>query len=87
MLREGGTPETLLAGIFADIPHYTLEKGGLALACSCNRRRLERVVVSLGQQEIETLIAEHGAIEITCEFCRATYRFEKRELEEILTSS
>lgn len=84
ILREGGTPETLLAEIFSGIPHYTLEHSKLHLACSCSQRRLERVVVSLGRREIAALVAEHGDIEITCEFCRTAYRFEKGELETIL---
>ena len=64
--------------------YYTLEKGALNLACSCSQKRLERVVISLGPNEIRTLIAEHGDIDITCEFCRTTYHFEKKDLQTIL---
>lgn len=84
ILREGGTPESLLETIFTGIPCQQLETGALNLACSCSQRRLERVIISLGQQEIETLIAEHGDIDITCEFCRTTYHFGKEVLEDIL---
>jgi len=84
ILREGGTPESLLEMIFDGIPCQLLEMGGLNLACSCSRRRLERVVISLGSREIETLIEEQGDIDITCEFCRSTYHFKKKDLEAIL---
>ena len=85
-LRQGGTPETLMETIFADIPFFTLETGALNLACTCNQKRLERVIISLGSEEIESLIAEQGDIDITCEFCRSTYHFRKQELETLLRS-
>ncbi|MDQ5985051.1 MAG: 33 kDa chaperonin [Syntrophus sp. SKADARSKE-3] len=84
ILRNGGTPGTILEAIFGDTPLHTLEMGALNLACSCNQRRLERVVISLGPAEIASLIEEHGDIDITCEFCRTTYHFEKKELQAIL---
>jgi molecular chaperone Hsp33 len=84
ILRNGGTPETLLEAIFGDTPLHTLEKGALNLACSCNQKRLERVVISLGPVEIGSLIADQGDVDITCEFCRTTYHFEKKDLQEIL---
>ena len=84
ILRNGGTPETLMEAIFGDTPLHTLEKGALNLACSCNQMHLERVVISLEPVEIGSLIAEQGDIDITCEFCRTTYHFEKEALQTIL---
>jgi molecular chaperone Hsp33 len=84
ILRRGGTPETILESIFADIPYHRLEKGELNLACSCSQQRLERVVISLGRGEIETLMAEQEDMDITCEFCRTTYHFQRHDLEAIL---
>lgn len=84
ILRDGGTPESLLATVFADIPYHTLDKDELKLTCSCNQKRLERVIISLGREEIESLIEDLGDVDITCEFCRKTYHFAKWALEDLL---
>jgi molecular chaperone Hsp33 len=30
----------------------------------------------LGQSEVDSIIAEQGAVTVTCEFCRKPYRFD-----------
>ncbi|HKZ15969.1 MAG TPA: Hsp33 family molecular chaperone HslO, partial [Geobacteraceae bacterium] len=47
-LHEGGTPETLLESLFADIPFVALEKRELAFLCTCTREKIEQVLISLG---------------------------------------
>ncbi len=84
MLRSGHTPETILAMIFEDIPYHVLEKKALRLSCTCNRDRIERVVISLGSAEIAALIADPGEAVVTCEFCRSEHRFSRPELERLL---
>jgi len=83
MLRNGRTPETILATIYGDIPYRILEKKALALRCTCSRDRIERVLISLGPQEISALIADTGEAAVTCEFCRAAYHFPRQDLERL----
>jgi molecular chaperone Hsp33 len=59
-LREGGTPETLLESLFADIPFVTLEKRELAFLCTCTREKIEQVLVSLGSWELSDIIEREG---------------------------
>lgn len=84
LLRGGATPEQLLDLLFAGIPCDTLEKRALAFHCSCSRDRIERGLVSLGRQELAALLQQEGGAEVTCEFCRESYRFSRAELEELL---
>ena len=84
MMRSGKTPEDTLMAIFEGIPYHILDRRELVLDCACSRDRLERVLFSLGVDEITTLIKEHGGAEITCEFCRTQYHFSREELERPL---
>ena len=84
VLREGKTPEDLLGMIFEGIPYKTLEKKGLSFRCACSRDRIEEVLVSLGCAELRHLAQERGEAEVTCEFCRAVYRFDRLELERLI---
>jgi len=80
LLRGGSTPEGLLDFLFEGIPFTVIEKRVVAFACSCTRERIERVLISLGRQELDDLIAQQGGTTVTCEFCREEYRFTGDEL-------
>ncbi|MEN6319832.1 MAG: Hsp33 family molecular chaperone HslO [Syntrophaceae bacterium] len=83
-LRSGKSPEDMLEIIFEGIPYHILEKKEIVLACTCNRERIERVLISLGTKDIAAMIDEQGEAEVTCEFCRTRYHFTREELEHLL---
>jgi len=84
LLRQGETPEQLLERLFEGIPCDTLEKRAVAFACSCSREKIERVLISLGRDELGNMLETQGEAEVTCEFCRERYHFERAELERLL---
>jgi len=45
-------------------------------ACSCSRERVAGMLRSLGIDEIESILAERGEVEVGCDFCGAHYRFD-----------
>ncbi|GFE56566.1 Hsp33 family molecular chaperone HslO [Geobacter sp. AOG1] len=84
LLRQGETPEQLLERLFEGIPYDTLEKRAVAFTCSCSREKIERVLISLGREELASLLETQGEAEVTCEFCRERYHFGRAELERLL---
>lgn len=83
LLKNGTTPEQLLEQLFADIPYHSIEKRELAFVCSCRRERIERVLLSLGAEELKDLIEKQGETEVTCEFCQKSYHFDRPALESL----
>jgi len=55
-------------------------------ACSCSRERIGRMLVSLGQQEVDAILAEQGQVEVTCDFCSRRYRFDPVDARLLFTS-
>ena len=45
-------------------------------ACTCSRERVGRMIVGLGAEEAESILAERPDIEVVCEFCGVQYRFD-----------
>lgn len=45
-------------------------------ACTCSRARVGRMIVGLGAEEAESILAERPDIEVVCEFCGVQYRFD-----------
>jgi molecular chaperone Hsp33 len=83
-LRQGRTPEDMLAEVFSGITYHMLGKRNLFLRCSCGRERVERILLALGIWELQRMIAEQNETEVTCEFCRTSYHFTRMELEDLI---
>ena len=52
--------------------------------CDCSRQRFEKGLISLGKEELETIIKEDEKVEIVCQFCNKKYNFLKEELEDLI---
>jgi molecular chaperone Hsp33 len=83
-LRDGNSPEDLLASLFMGIPYRTIEKRQLSFRCSCSRARVEHALVTLGPHQIDEIIKEEEIIDISCQFCRKNYVFRKEQLMRLL---
>lgn len=45
-------------------------------ACRCSRLKVADVLRMLGEEEVNSILAEQGAVETGCEFCGKSYRFD-----------
>ena len=52
--------------------------------CDCSREKLERVLISLGRNELTGMIQEQHGAEVDCQFCRKRYRFTEKDLQGLL---
>ena len=50
--------------------------------CRCSRERVERTLKAFPEDEIASL-AEDGHVTVTCEFCKADYRFDAAALGDL----
>ncbi|MBR0366632.1 MAG: Hsp33 family molecular chaperone HslO [Clostridia bacterium] len=51
--------------------------------CKCSRERMERALISIGKDELKSIIDEQGEAEMGCRFCDKKYVFDKNELEAL----
>ena len=59
----------------------------VAFRCSCSRDRVARMLKMLGRDEVQSLLAEQGVAEVTCEFCNHKYVFDKVDAEQVFASA
>jgi molecular chaperone Hsp33 len=45
--------------------------------CTCSRENVARMLRMLGRDEVESIIAERGEVEVHCEFCNQRYVFDR----------
>lgn len=72
--------EILLHRLFWQEPlqRFMPVDGGLRprFACTCSRERVAAMLHSLGVDEIDSILAEQGQVQIGCDFCGAQYVFD-----------
>ncbi len=56
---------------------------GPRFACTCSRERVAGMLRSLGREEVESIIAEQGQVEVGCDFCGAQYRFDPVDAAQV----
>lgn len=55
--------------------------------CLCSREYIEGLLISMGKDELYSIIAERGKIEVNCQFCEKTYTFYKEDVDKILEAA
>jgi molecular chaperone Hsp33 len=84
LLRRGKTPEQLLETLFEGIPFDLLLRHDLAFQCTCSRERVERALITLGKDEISTILENLGQADVRCEFCLQSYHLSGHDLRGLL---
>ncbi len=55
--------------------------------CSCTREKVGNMLRMLGQQEVESALAELGELAINCDFCGQHYAFDKVDCTQLFASA
>lgn len=84
VLNEGRTPEELLEQLLDGLNPVITDKQPARFFCSCDKRRVEKAIISIGKEEIAEMIEEGKEIEVICHFCSEAYTFSVEELKDIL---
>jgi molecular chaperone Hsp33 len=76
--------EELLPKLFAGQSIRLFSARPVAHDCRCTPERLAGVVRMLGADEVKSLLAEQGHVELKCEFCNRAFRYDDVQVEAIL---
>ena len=70
--------------VFADIPFDILDENEVKFSCSCSRERYSRILATLNQKDLKSLIEEEKPVETVCTFCNTKYVFGIDELKQYI---
>ena len=77
--------ETILRRLFWEEKLVRFEPLTPSFACSCSRERVSNMIRSLGTEEVESILAERGDVEVGCDFCGEQYRYDAVDAAQIFT--
>jgi molecular chaperone Hsp33 len=83
----GLSTESLLHRLFHEETVRLFEPEPLSFRCGCSRARIADMVKLLGESDIDKLLDEQGAIEVTCEFCNRLYRFDPVDARQLFAGA
>ena len=52
--------------------------------CDCSRERIERALLSMGEAELNDMIAQQHGAQVGCQFCNRKYDFTEDELRALI---
>ena len=84
IINGGKSPYEAIEHIFEGLDIKKLEEREIRFKCGCSEERIERVILSLGRDEIEDMIKD-GEAEVKCSFCNTAYHFNTEALKRLLT--
>jgi len=79
--------ETILRRLFWEEKLVRFEPLTPSFACSCSRERVSNMIRSLGTEEVESILAERGDVEVGCDFCGELYRYDAVDAAQIFTGT
>ncbi len=87
LLEQGLTPEQILEKILEGLDVEFTDKVPLNFTCDCSKSRVEKVLISVGKKDLQSMIDDGEPIEVNCHFCNTNYIFDVNELKDIYKKS
>jgi molecular chaperone Hsp33 len=82
----GLSADEVLHRLFWEEPITRFEPLRPRFACKCSRQRVTQMLRSLGQAEVQSIIAEQTRVEVACEFCGVKYRFDAVDAAQLFAA-
>jgi molecular chaperone Hsp33 len=76
-------PEALLRRTFPAHDLRLFAGAAVRFQCRCDEARVTHILRALGATEVREVLAEQGAVTVTCEFCQRPFRFDAVDVERI----
>ena len=78
---------TVLRRLFANEALRVFEPRPVTVACRCSRGGISTMLLALGRDEVDSIIAEQGQVEVTCEFCGKQYTLNRADVAVLFSGA
>lgn len=84
LLEENKSIEQILDELFGEFGVKILDKIDVNFYCNCSKKRVEKALLSVGKDELESILKEDKSANLHCHFCNKDYNFSEDELKKML---
>lgn len=75
----------ILRRLFAEDDVRLFEPAPVFFRCRCSRERVVGMLRALGPEEVRSVLAEQGHVEVRCDFCNRAYRLDSVDVEQLFS--
>lgn len=87
MFCDGLMPEHILQVLLRGFDFEITETKETSYYCNCSREKVEKVLISVGEDDLKDIIENDKKAQLTCHFCDKVYDFSESDLIELLAKS
>jgi molecular chaperone Hsp33 len=87
LLTPDFSPEWLLSELLYAMPHTVLETTPVMSECWCSEQRLLGALVTLGKEEIASIVTAGEPLQINCDYCGKDYTIVPNQLRGLLDAN
>lgn len=80
------TNKDMLYRLFHEENLRLFEPQPVRFYCTCTRDKVGDMLRSLGDQELQSILQEQGAVGVNCQFCNQHYEFDKVDIESLFAA-
>ena len=80
-------PALLLSRLFSEENIRLFEAKPTQFKCSCSKAKVGNMLRLLGAQEVESILAELGTVEVNCDFCNKHYAFDALDISHAFSEN
>ncbi|MGG7096032.1 Hsp33 family molecular chaperone HslO [Clostridium sardiniense] len=84
LIDEGMTIEQIIEEVFEDMEPKILDSIEPQYKCDCSKERIEKALISIGEEELRNIYDDGKDEEIVCHFCNRKYKVTHDEIGELL---
>lgn len=81
------TDREILRRLFVEDDVRIFESSPVFFRCRCSRERVISMLRGVGSDEIRSVLAERGSVEVRCDFCNRAYEFDSVDVEQVFTAT
>jgi molecular chaperone Hsp33 len=76
-------PQQIVHRLFWEQSLSSFEERYYRFRCRCSREKVTGMLQMLGQEEVDSIIADLGHVQVNCEFCNTQYRFDAVDVKTL----
>jgi len=83
-LYQGAQPQEVLKALFPSLDVKMTGEFEVDFRCDCSKERIARALLTIGYDDLNTILVEDGQAEINCHFCNTNYHFDDQDLRGLI---
>jgi len=84
LLAQGTSPEQILEMLLDEMGPKIIEKVPCSFVCTCSRDRMEKNLISIGENDLLEILEDGKGAELECHFCNTKYNFTHQDMEILI---